>query len=196
MEEFLRLPLVQAMGKTLAAALAANLIAVVAVASWTVIAQGAIVGLLGGATKATVAAVKKAAAEGRVSAAAEAAEARDTLRSAAAEGRVSVAAEAAEARDTLRLDLAADVQHLERSALTAGDLATDPSPPYLWNGQDVQMLNIDEGVCFLVGIAGAFEGRGERIEIVPEGGYWWLRGDAGGDSVSAYARCWRFPAPG
>lgn len=69
------------------------------------------------------------------------------------------------------------------------------TPPYTWRqGQQVQMLPVEEGLCFLAAVGGNFAGDREvaRVEIVD--GIWVLSGvDNPGRLIFAEARCWRFP---
>lgn len=57
-----------------------------------------------------------------------------------------------------------------------------------------QMIAVNEGFCYLIGVSGSFAGPGERIWIELREGYWILRGYAGSQrGVTATAGCWLFP---
>ena len=58
----------------------------------------------------------------------------------------------------------------------------------------VQLIRVDEGICYLVRVAGWFRGGGEAVSIVPRGDYWFLEGQSGQSGVQAVARCWKFPS--
>ena len=57
-----------------------------------------------------------------------------------------------------------------------------------------ELIRTDEGICFLTGIHGRFEGGGEHVWIEPMGDYWFLRGKSEQLGVRVWARCWRFPS--
>lgn len=61
--------------------------------------------------------------------------------------------------------------------------------------QSIELIRVDEGICYLVSFAGRFEGHGESVSVVEIGNTWHLRGTSGADGkdVSARAACWRFP---
>ena len=56
------------------------------------------------------------------------------------------------------------------------------------------MIKKDEGICFLTGVAGHFEGMGERIEIVlGKDDYWCLQGSSQQGELSGTAVALKFP---
>ena len=65
------------------------------------------------------------------------------------------------------------------------------SGPYQWaKGQArVPMTRSDHSVCFLTLVSGYFYGAGEVVEIVEDGGRWYLQGKAEQRDVRAQARC-------
>lgn len=56
-----------------------------------------------------------------------------------------------------------------------------------------QLISVDEGICFITGIQGKFEGNAEHVWIEPVLGHWFLRGTSRQPWVEVSARCWRFP---
>lgn len=63
---------------------------------------------------------------------------------------------------------------------------------YHWiKGNDrIQMIPVAEGFCFLTFVSGEFNGGGERVEIIQDGGYWYLQGDSGaGNTLMGKAFC-------
>jgi hypothetical protein len=65
------------------------------------------------------------------------------------------------------------------------------SGPYNWSKDQpaTKMTRSDRTVCFLTRVTGYFYGGGERVEIVDNGGYWYLQGAAQTRDVAATARC-------
>ena len=66
---------------------------------------------------------------------------------------------------------------------------------YGWRGgmEARQMLEVEEGICFLTRVSGEFEAPGDYVSVFDSGGSWYLDGESPGNSVGAEARCWRFP---
>ena len=63
--------------------------------------------------------------------------------------------------------------------------------------QAVQMIGVNEGICYLVYVTGEFNGQGEAIEISERDGFWVLQGHSSIQTSAglliARAQCWRFP---
>ena len=93
--------------------------------------------------------------------------------------------------------------------VTRGDLqvAERPLPTeHAWGGKHgshpVRMIQADEGICYLVGLSGTFNGRSVAvIEEVPDENavgemvrFWRLRAGPDGSDITARARCWKFPS--
>ena len=71
------------------------------------------------------------------------------------------------------------------------------SRPFVWKqGQEeIKMIKITEGICYLVYVTGDFEGQGEAVSIHVKGDYWYLGGKSGrGMVIEAHARCWGIPS--
>ncbi|HEX3998619.1 MAG TPA: hypothetical protein VHX65_08730, partial [Pirellulales bacterium] len=61
----------------------------------------------------------------------------------------------------------------------------------------VKMLHKDEGICFLSGIEGHFEGGGEEVSVrLADDGYWYLGGRSGQDQLGAAAVGVEWARPG
>ena len=60
----------------------------------------------------------------------------------------------------------------------------------------VELIPIAEGICYLVEVAGRFEGDGEVVRVVGRGQHWYLEGLSNQVGVRAKAACWRFPTVG
>jgi hypothetical protein len=62
---------------------------------------------------------------------------------------------------------------------------------YNWHRDQpaTKMTRSDRTVCFLTKVTGYFYGGGEWVEIVDNGGYWYLQGGAQTRDVAATARC-------
>lgn len=65
------------------------------------------------------------------------------------------------------------------------------SGPYNWQKDQAatKMTRSDRSVCFLTRVSGYFYGSGEQVEIVENGGFWYLQGKAVQRDVAATARC-------
>ena len=73
---------------------------------------------------------------------------------------------------------------------------SDPdNTTYEWNqgDEEVKMIRVREGICYLVYVRGLFEGDGEYVSIHERGDFWFLGGASGQVAVRARARCWKFP---
>ena len=66
---------------------------------------------------------------------------------------------------------------------------------YEWNqgDEEVKMIRVREGICYLVYVSGMFEGHGEYVSIYERGDFWFLGGASQTVAVRARARCWKFP---
>jgi hypothetical protein len=52
--------------------------------------------------------------------------------------------------------------------------------------QPVRLIKRDEGVCFLTGVSGHFQGAGENVRVwIAEDGYWYLGGQSMQEGISA-----------
>ncbi|NJN47769.1 MAG: hypothetical protein HC808_16285 [Candidatus Competibacteraceae bacterium] len=63
---------------------------------------------------------------------------------------------------------------------------------YEWyqnNPAPVQMMNVNDGFCFLSLMGGKFKGSGEGVWIYRDGDYWFLTGKSQQIDVAARARC-------
>jgi hypothetical protein len=56
----------------------------------------------------------------------------------------------------------------------------------------VQMMSINDGICGLTAVSGAFRGDGEYVRIENIGGFWQLSGSSKQQGVSGHARCVSF----
>ena len=63
------------------------------------------------------------------------------------------------------------------------------------NSQEpVQMIAVNDGICYLTLITGFFENMGEDVaKVFVLGDYWYLGGSTSRYGTGAEARCWRFP---
>jgi hypothetical protein len=91
------------------------------------------------------------------------------------------------------------------SGETAAQSANDPKPgektassaealtgSYEWDqnlGHVTVMWPVSEGMCFITGMMGDFQGTGENIHIELDNGYWVLNGASQQNSVTAWATC-------
>lgn len=99
--------------------------------------------------------------------------------------------------DQLSPDAIAAAEEAATNRLVA--LAKGPTlieTTYAWRQgqQEVEMIGIDEGFCYLTRITGRFEGDGEFVVIHIRGGSWYLDGGSLQEYVAAKARCWKWTA--
>ena len=57
------------------------------------------------------------------------------------------------------------------------------------------MMPVEDGICYLTGVSGAFEGGGEGVFVGIVDEFWVLGGYSRTTDVAAQAQCWRFPTP-
>lgn len=87
------------------------------------------------------------------------------------------------------------LKKLEAAVGGFSDPANLHSEEFSWTqGQPpVQMIRVNEGICYLAFIRGKFEGTGESVSIDSRGDFWFLGGTSQQAGVAARARCWEFP---
>jgi hypothetical protein len=79
-------------------------------------------------------------------------------------------------------------------ALFAGSSHASPATPYVWDQGDgpTVMMSAEEGMCFLTGMEGDYQGTGENVRIENDTGYFVLNGTSQQNSVKAWAACVRW----
>ena len=94
--------------------------------------------------------------------------------------------------ETARADALGEIAEANKHLSGLGDLHTET---YEWRQGEapVQMIRVNEGICYLVYVRGKFEGYGEVVSIENTGDYWYLGGRSEQVDVAAKARCWKFP---
>ena len=105
-----------------------------------------------------------------------------------------------------RLDAAAPVESIERATRealqqvrAAGEAFLAFEPPERFGAQGTgqrPLIEVGTGLCYLMGVAGDFNGNGEYARIREVDGIWEFqtRSRAGGGArIIAQAACWRFP---
>ncbi len=96
---------------------------------------------------------------------------------------------AACAADTSDPVAAADTKPDEK---TATENAALTSATFSWNqnlGHVTVMWPVSEGMCFLTGMSGHYQGTGENIHIELDNGYWVLTGASQQQAVTGWATC-------
>lgn len=76
---------------------------------------------------------------------------------------------------------------------------TDDTKIYTWrSGEDeVEMLRIDDGICYLTMVTGYFHDMyADEVWVRPKGERWFLGGRSKNHGNAAEAMCWRFPNGG
>ncbi|MGD0524005.1 MAG: hypothetical protein ABSE49_02610 [Polyangiaceae bacterium] len=77
----------------------------------------------------------------------------------------------------------------EKTEQTSAPLTT---ATYEWDqnlGHVTVMWPVTEGMCFITGVGGDFQGTGENVHIELDNGYWVLTGASQQNSVTGYALC-------
>ena len=92
-------------------------------------------------------------------------------------------------------DAREDALRVIDARLAAFEMSRD-TVAFEWsNGQQpVEMIAVNDGICYLTLITGFFENMGEDVaKIFILGDYWHLGGSTSRFGTGAEARCWRFP---
>lgn len=103
--------------------------------------------------------------------------------------------EAQESKALERIDKAKDEAIGEFQETLKKTFSYPDTTTYEWNqgDEEVKMIRVREGLCYLVYVRGLFEGQGEYVSIYERGDFWFLGGASQKVAVRARARCWKFP---
>jgi hypothetical protein len=80
------------------------------------------------------------------------------------------------------------------AGLLAQNLAKGTPSQVIWNAGEPakRLIRVTDGICFLSGVGGSFQGGGEEVGVVTHDGWYFLEGRSGQQALRATATVIKF----